>query len=607
MKTYLRLLKYAQPLGQYIAPYFISSLLASIFGILNFALLQPLLEVLFNTDELKPMAAPVPNFGVDYLKDLFQYHLNQVMLLDGKIRALQYVCGIIILSVFLSNVFRYLSSRIIESMRGSTVSNLRSAVFNKILKLHLSFFNNERKGDLMARLTTDILEVEVSIGRAFSAVFKEIILLIGYFFTLFYQSFELTLFSLVVIPLSGGIIGILSKRLRERAIEVQSTMATILSLIEETFGGMRVVKAFNGENFIGNKFRNENETYFNVWRKMLFRQELASPMSEFLGVSVVAGILLYGGSMVLSGQSDLKAAGFIAYIVLFSQVTRPAKEISNAISGMQRGRASAERIFRLMDTPIEIEDAPNAIQVSEFKHDIALQNVTFAYQPGRDVLKNISFSIPKGKTIALVGSSGSGKSTIADLIPRFFDPTSGQILLDGTDVRQITQHSLRNLMGIVTQESILFNDTIYNNIAFGLKVTQAQIEEAARIANAHEFIMQTPDGYQSVIGDRGSKLSGGQRQRLSIARAILKNPPILLLDEATSALDTESEKLVQEALTHLMRNRTTLVIAHRLSTIQHADEILVLQQGQIIERGTHSELLEHEKSIYRKLSMLQGV
>ncbi len=607
MKTYLRLLQYAQPLGRFIAPYLVFSLLGSTFGILNFALIGPLLGVLFDVKPAEVVAKPDFHLNPEYFIELFKYQLYDSTINHGKLAALQFVCIVIISSVFLSNIFRYLSSRIIEKMRGATIRNLRSAVFERIIRLHLGFFNNERKGDLMARLTTDILEVEGSIGRAFGAIFKEIILLTGYFITLFYLSVELTFFSLIVIPLSGAIIGLLSKRLKEHAADVQLTMANILSVIEESFGGIRVVKGFNAEPFIGEKFNKENTRYYRVWRNMIYRQELASPMSEFLGVFVVAGVLMYGGSLVLSGNGEMDAKDFIAYIVLFSQVTRPAKEISNSISGMQRGKASADRIFALMDTPMAVQDAPDAVIAKEFRQSIELKNISFEYISGIEVLKNVSLSIPKGQTVALVGSSGSGKSTIADLVPRFFDVTKGQILVDGVDVRKLTQHSLRDLMGIVTQESILFNDTIFNNIAFGSNATQQQIEEAARIANAHEFITQTSHGYQTFIGDRGGKLSGGQRQRISIARAILKNPPILILDEATSALDTESEKLVQEALTRLMKNRTTLVIAHRLSTIQHADQILVLQQGRIIEQGTHAELLEQEEGMYRKLSMMQGV
>nr|MCU0340048.1 ABC transporter ATP-binding protein/permease [Spirosomataceae bacterium] len=465
------------------------------------------------------------------------------------------------------------------------------AVFDNAIRLSLSFFSNERKGDLMARVTTDVQEIENSLGRAFSALFKEVFTLIFYFVTLFAMSVKLTLFTLIVIPLSGVVIGGLAKKLKESAAEVQQRLSNILSVLDETFGGIRVVKGFNAESVIQKRFETENQGYKNALLGMVFRQELAPPMSEFMGVAVVAGILLYGGSMVLSGGSDLSAAKFVTYIIIFSQVLRPAKEISNAISGIQRGVASGERIVKLIDTPIEVTDKPHAQVLKSFESEIRFDNVAFEYEADTPVLHGISFTLAKGKTIALVGSSGGGKSTIADLVPRFYDPTHGRISIDGRDLREVSIQSLRAQMGIVTQESILFNDTIFNNIAFGSGASEAEVMAAAKIANAHEFILEQPDGYQTYIGDRGTKLSGGQRQRLSIARAILKNPPILILDEATSALDTESEKLVQEALTQLMKNRTTLVIAHRLSTIQHADEILVLSGGQIIERGQHDQLL----------------
>jgi ATP-binding cassette, subfamily B, bacterial MsbA len=606
MKVYWRILQYARPLRRYIGPYFITSLLASVFGVVNLVLLQPLLKVLFDKAPVVLLAVPKPSFSVSYISDLFQYGMSQIIVDHGKVAALQLVCGIIIVSVFLANVFRYLSVRIIEGFKAHTVAQLRQAVFNSAVGLSLAFFSNERKGQLIARITTDVQEVENSIGRAISALFKELFLLVSYFITLFLMSVELTLFTLIIIPLSGILIGGLAKKLKESASEVQERLGNILTQLDETFGGIRVVKAFNAERFIQQRFAKENQSYRQSLLRMMFRQELAPPMSEFLGVSVVVGILLYGGTMVISGTFGLSAETFITYIVVFSQVMRPAKEIANAVSGIQRGIASSERILTLIDTPQSVQDQPDALQVVDFKDKISVKNLSFEYEKGSAVLQNISFDIPKGRTIALVGSSGGGKSTIADLIPRFYDPTDGQILLDGTDLRNITTRSLRQLMGIVTQESILFNDTIFNNIAFGTTATQAEVEAAANIANAHGFILEQSDGYQTFIGDRGMRLSGGQRQRLSIARAILKNPPILILDEATSALDTESEKLVQEALVQLMKNRTTLVIAHRLSTIQNADEILVVSGGQIIERGTHEQLLANEDSFYRKLSLMQA-
>jgi subfamily B ATP-binding cassette protein MsbA len=393
--------------------------------------------------------------------------------------------------------------------------------------------------------------------------------------------------------------------MRRDAGEGQQRLSNLISLMDEAFGGMRVVKGFVAEKFITEKFRIENQGYRNAIFGLASRREMSSPFSEIMGVFVVIGILLYGGSLIFDGKSELTASEFISYIVIFSQVMRPAKDISNAFSSAQRGLASGERILELVDNQTLIEDKSNAIQIMDFDNSIEVQNVGFSYEGDVEVLKNINFTLQKGKTIALVGSSGGGKSTIADLIPRFYDPNSGQITIDGVDMRDVSQHSLRKLMGIVTQEAVLFNDTIFNNIAFGENVSLEEVMAAAKIANAHDFIMQQVSDYQTVIGDRGTKLSGGQRQRLSIARAILQNPPILILDEATSALDTESEKLVQEALINLMKNRTTLVIAHRLSTIQSANQILVIHQGQIIERGTHDELLKIEEGFYKKLSSMQ--
>ena len=610
MKTYLRLLSFAKPLSRFLVPFVLTSLVASVFGVLNFTLLIPLLSILFDkvdTDKMQTfLSQPAPTLATSPT-DVFSYYFAQVFQEYGKIGALQFVCIIIVLSVLFSNVFKYLSIRQLESFKARMVARLREAVFSRTVDLHLGFFSNERKGNLISRITTDVQEVENSIANTLSAASKEVFLLIGYVIALLSISVKLTLFAIVVIPITGGFIATLVRRMKRDAQEGQQRLSSLVSLLDETFGGMRVVKGFVAEGFILDKFRRENEGYRNAIRSLANRRELASPFSEVMGVAVVAGILLYGGSLVLSGQSDLTAAQFIAYIAIFSQVTRPAKDISNAFSGSQRGLASGERVLELIDTKPNVQDKPDALTIGTFRDKISVQNVSFAYNADTSVLSNISFDLPKGKTIALVGSSGGGKSTIADLIPRFYDPTAGRILIDGVDLRDCTMASLRGQMGIVTQESILFNDTIFNNIAFGSAATEADVMEAARIANAHDFIIAQTDGYETVIGDRGGKLSGGQRQRISIARAILKNPPILILDEATSALDTESEKLVQEALTRLMANRTTLVIAHRLSTIQHADEILVVNQGRIVERGRHDELLTLDEGFYRKLSTMQSV
>ncbi|WP_234735618.1 ABC transporter ATP-binding protein [Tellurirhabdus bombi] len=612
MKTYFRLLSFAQPLSRFLVPFVLTSLLASVFGVLNFTLLIPLLNVLFDRVDPQKMQdflnQPAPKLELNTsLVDVFQYYFAQFFQIYGKVGALQFVCAVIVLSVLLNNLFKYLSVRQLESFKARMVARLRETVFARTLHLHLGFFSTERKGNIISRILTDVQEVENSIANTLSAASKEFFLLIAYIVALLSISVKLTLFAILVIPVSGIFIATLVRRMKHDAQEGQERLSSLVSLLDEAFGGMRVVKGFVAEGFILNKFREENDGYRKAVQSLARRRELASPFSEAMGVMVVAGILLYGGSLVLSNQSALSAEEFIAYIAIFSQVTRPAKDISNAFSGSQRGIASGERVLELIDTAPAIQDKPNAMQLGDFKQAIEVQNVSFAYEKDVPVLKDINFVLQKGKTIALVGSSGGGKSTIADLIPRFYDPNEGQIKIDGVDLRDCTTQSLRHLMGIVTQESILFNDTIFNNIAFGSEATEEQVMAAAKIANAHDFIMAQPQGYQTLIGDRGGRLSGGQRQRISIARAVLKNPPILILDEATSALDTESEKLVQEALTRLMSNRTTLVIAHRLSTIQHADEILVVHQGKIIERGTHHDLVALDEGFYRRLSSLQNI
>jgi subfamily B ATP-binding cassette protein MsbA len=599
-------LSYAVSIRKYVFPYFSFSLLASLFGILNFTLLIPLLNVLFNQASTNQAALyrilPTFSLSPSYFSFLFNHYFYGALEAYGRLGALQYACAAIMISVVLANIFRYLSQRVLKTVEADMIASLRQAVFARAIRLDLSYFSEQRKGNLMSRLTTDVQEVENSIGRAFTATFKEIFTLIMFFVFLASMSGKLTLFSLIILPLSGGVIATITRRLRRAAGEVQQHLSGLISLLDETFGAMRVVKAFRAEKVMDARFQEGNDRYRNSLLKMVFRQELTSPVSESLGVLVVTGILLYGGSLVIAGDGELSASTFIAFIATFSQVMRPAKAIADAFSGIQRGVASADRIIEILDTDSEIQVEEPVHSVKEFKDKISFEEVGFAYVKGRSVLKSVSFDIPKGKTIALVGASGGGKSTLADLLPRFYDPSAGKIRVDGIPLKQIPLEDLRALMGIVTQESVLFNDTIYNNIAFGTEAPMEAVIEAAKIANAHEFIESSAEGYQTVIGDRGSKLSGGQRQRLSIARAVLKNPPILILDEATSALDNESEKMVQAALGNLMKNRTVLVIAHRLSTIQHADQILVVDKGEIVERGTHVELLANPKGFYSKLS-----
>ncbi|MEY3855113.1 MAG: Lipid export ATP-binding/permease protein MsbA [Bacteroidota bacterium] len=581
-------------------------MLASLFGILNFTLLIPLLNVLFNQAGESNIHVyrnlPDFSFSPGYFSFLFNHYFYGSLENYGRLGALKYACAAIMVSVFLANIFRYFSQRVLKTVEADMIASLRQAVFQRAIRLDLSYFTEQKKGNLMSRLTTDVQEVENSIGRAFTATFKEIFSLIMFFVFLASMSVKLTLFSLLILPLSGGVIATITRRLRRAAGEVQQHLSGLISLLDETFGAMRVVKAFRAERLMDDRFQEGNSKYRHALLRMVFRQELTSPVSESLGVMVVTGILLYGGSLVIAGEGELSASTFIAFIATFSQVMRPAKAIADAFSGIQRGIASADRIIEILDTDSEIQVQEPVMTLSQFQDKIVFDSVGFDYISGRSVLNKISFEIPKGQTIALVGPSGGGKSTLADLLPRFYDVKEGAIRVDGIDIKHIPLDDLRGLMGIVTQESVLFNDTILNNIAFGTDATLEQVIEAAKIANAHEFIEKSADGYQTVIGDRGSKLSGGQRQRLSIARAVLRNPPILILDEATSALDNESEKLVQAALGNLMKNRTVLVIAHRLSTIQHADKILVIQQGHIVESGTHHELIGIPGGVYAKLT-----
>ncbi len=609
MNTYLRILSYAKPYRRYLPIYIVYTLFSIVFGLLNFTLLKPLFDVIFEQVDpeglLKFQTAPSFEFSLNYFIHLFNHHFLKIADTYGKFGTLVYVCIIIVLSVLLANVFTYLSGIVLAKTRAEVIQKMRMHIFDQVSQMHIGYFSNERKGELISKMTNDIQEVENSIVQSLRVVFREPATILLYFGVLFFMSPKLTIFTIILIPISGGIIGGITKRLRKKAIQSQESLGRIVNILDETIGGMRVIKAFGARNFITNRFKQETDFYANVNISMARKNELASPISQFLGVSVVAGILVYGGNLVLNNNADLSASDFITYIIIFTQVLNPAKEISRAASSIQRGLASAERIFHIIDTPSQIKNQDNALSILSFEKAITFNQVSFSYEKEK-VLEDISFTLAQGKTIALVGPSGGGKSTIADLLPRFYDPTAGNVCIDGIDIKTMDLENLRSYMGIVTQESILFNDSVFNNIAFGMRgISEEMVIEAAKIANAHEFIVQLEDGYYTSIGERGSKLSGGQRQRLSIARAVLKNPPILILDEATSALDSASEKLVQDAITKLMANRTTLVIAHRLSTIQHADEILVIQKGQIVQRGTHQELIKNE-GLYQQLSTIQS-
>lgn len=604
MKTYLRLLSYAKPYAGFAVPYLIFAVLTVVFGIVNFTLLIPLLNILFNDVPADMVTTkPLFHFGIAYFKDLFNFYFTTFISTNGKFGALVFVCCVVGLFTMLANLFRYLSQRVLATMRANVLQRMRADLFNRLSALPLPYYHQRRKGDLLSMMSTDMNEVENSVVSTFQVVFREPLMIVGYFVALFLLSAQLTLFTLLYLPVSIVVIGTIGRTLRKDAKQSQGLLGELISVTEETLGGIKVVKGFNAEQQVQQQFGRFNNTLSESVRRYFYRRELASPFSEFVGVAVVIGILLYGGNLVLSNNSGLTASQFITYLILYSQVLVPAKSLVNAVGSIQRGIAAGDRIFSVLDVPAEAIHDGNVV-VDDFKDAVRFDSVYFNYGT-RDVLEDISFELPKGKILALVGPSGSGKTTVSDLLPRFYDVTGGAITLDGVDIRNITPASLRKLMGIVTQEPVLFHDTIYNNIAFGTDgATKQKVEAAARVANAHDFIAQSDNGYDTIIGDRGVKLSGGQRQRISIARAVLKNPPLLILDEATSALDTESERLVQDALYKLMQNRTTLVIAHRLSTIQSADEILVLQNGRIIERGSHGALVD-QKGFYKKLVDLQ--
>ncbi|MCF2490681.1 ABC transporter ATP-binding protein [Dyadobacter sp. CY347] len=602
MKTYFRLLSFAQPIAKFAVPYIFFTVLGVIFNTLNLALLAPLMSTLFNNN--KDGAEVIPKPEAWDITGLLNYYAQQANDAYGPHGALQLVCAVIVTSILLSNIFKYFSQRVMENLRIHTLLNLRKTVFNNVMNLHAGYFSNQRKGDIISKIASDVQVVQFSVTGTLQVVFKEPLQLLAYIFMLFATSAKLTFFAILVIPISAFIISKIVKRLKEQAKEAQHLFGLMISYLDEALSGIKIIKAFNATESIKDKFHSENIRYSELGRKMARRQQLSGPVSEFLGVTMVAIIVLYGGSLILDNQSDLSVSKFVAYIALFSQVMRPAKALTDSFSTIHAGIAAGERVLDLIDEKPEIQDAPDAIDLKEFNHSLTLQNVSFAYQ-ARPVLKSINLTIPKGKTVALVGPSGGGKSTLMDLLPRFIDAQEGSVTIDDWNVKQVKMESLWALFGVVNQESMLFNDTIYNNIAFGNpNATPEKVQAAAKVANAHDFIMETEDGYESNIGDRGMKLSGGQKQRICIARAVLKNPPIMLLDEATSALDTESEKLVQEALNNLMQNRTSLVIAHRLSTIQKADSIVVLEDGQIVEQGNHSELIARD-GLYKRLIDMQ--
>lgn len=605
MNAYLRIFRYSPNLVSKFIQFFVFSLLGIVFSVLNLSLVIPMLSVLFNQQQVEDIPA-VPEFSlsVDYITGLFNHYFLSIIVIHGQLYALLFVCMAIVLSIMLANTFRYMERMVASRLKVDVVRNLRMDIFRNITRLHIGYFSDQRKGDLISRFTNDVAEVENAVMNSLKFVLKEPITIIIYFAVLFFISAKLTLFTLLVLPLTGGVVAEIVKRLKRRARESQESLGRTVDILDETFSGMRVIKAFNARRFVLGKMDSETAFHRRVNLSIARKNELASPVSEVLGVIIVAGIMYFGGVLVLRDASSLDPEVFIGFLVIFASLIQPAKNFSNGITSVQKGAISAKRIFDVIDTKPAIVSRPGSLELDEFRDHIEFRNVSFAYER-EPVLKNINLRIEKGRTVALVGPSGGGKSTLADLIPRFYDPVQGEVIIDGKSLKDYDLESVRRQIGVVTQESILFNDTVFNNIAFGMKnAAKDEVIRAAKIANAHNFIMEMEAGYQTLIGERGSKLSGGQRQRLSIARAVLRNPSILILDEATSALDSESERLVQEALANLMQDRTAIVIAHRLSTIQHADEIIVIQNGAIVERGRHHDLIERG-GLYRKLHEIQ--
>lgn len=594
-----RLFKYTWHYRNGVILNMLCNLMMAIFTILSIPTLIPFLNILFDRPQ-KAMSLPT---GFDPGAWASFQFANYVQV-NGKESGLLLTCGLIIVVFFFKNLFRYFALFFITPVRNGIVRDLRQALFDKMLDLPLGFFSEKRKGDLLARVTSDAQEVEWSMLSVIETIVREPIVMLGSLSFMVYVSPKLTFFVFILMLFVAFIIGTISRTLRRNSNLAQERLGSVIAVLEEGLTGLRIIKAFNAENYQKNRFANENDRYRRLVTEILWRKDLASPLSEFLGVSTVAVLLWYGSKQVFGGE--LQAETFLSFIFAFYNVIDPAKNFSSAIYSIQKGLAALDRIEEVLNIESNIKDSANAESLNKFKEAIDYQNISFSYNGEVEVLKNINLTIPCGKMVALVGSSGSGKSTMADLIPRFYDVTQGRILIDGKDIKNLKIKSLRDNISIVSQEAILFNDSIYNNIVFGMEgVTEADVITAAKIANAHDFITATENGYQTNIGDRGMKLSGGQRQRLTIARAVLKNPPILILDEATSALDSESEQLVQAALNELLKNRTSIVIAHRLSTIQHADLIVVMREGQIIETGTHESLLANGDSEYAKLVALQ--
>jgi len=607
MKPFARIFKYLAGYKLNIGLYFLFIVLSILFSVVSLTMLAPFLQLLFNKTELV-LTKPELKLSAESVLEVLKYYISQIIK-ESKdpSKALAFICGVIILSILFKNIFLYLSYRVLAPMRNGVMTKLRGDLYDKVLQLPIGFFSDQRKGDLISRMSNDANEVEWSVMMALEALIKEPITILIFVGMMVAISPKLSIFLFIFLPITGFVIGRVSRSLKKQSTQAQEKNGLVISILDETLSGIRVIKAFTAEKILAGKFHAMNDDLNHMRNKINFRRDMASPLSEFMGVLVLSSILWFGGRLVLSGQAGgLTDSGFITYILLFTQIINPAKSLSSAFYNTRRGSAAIERIEEILNSPVVVEEKADAATIHSFENCIEFKNVSFSYGDAT-VLKNINLKLEKGKTIALVGSSGSGKSTLADLVPRFHDVTEGEILVDGKNIKDYSINSLRQLMGIVTQEPILFNDTIAGNIALSKpEASMEDIVRSASIANAHRFIEQKENGYDENIGERGSKLSGGERQRVTIARAVLKNPPILILDEATSSLDTESERLVQDAINTLMKDRTSLVIAHRLSTVRHANEILVLQNGEIVERGTHDQLVA-AAGFYKRLVDMQEV
>ena len=603
MKKFFRIISYIKEYKAQMAWYSLFITLSIVFSLFSLGMLTPFLDLIFGKSSLSSL--PVTAINASSIKDVIYGFLQNNIAKYGKSYALGWICLFIIVSIFLKNLFLYLSYYFLAPIRNEVTRKYSKLLYNKILALPIGYFTEQRKGDILSRSSNDIAELENSVVGALEGLIKEPLNIIGILIFLFFISFKLTLFVFVLLPIAGFVVGRIGRSLKKQTNKAQVKWGEILSQMEETLTGLRIIKGFNAEQKVKKQFYGLIDDIFGIKNRISYRRDLASPISEFLGVTILSGVLWFGGNLVLNGDI-LSPGSFITYVALFSQIINPAKALSQAVYNVNRGTATLDRLNEILEAPVTVNDIADSMQLNEFKDSISFENVGFSYQDD-SILHNINLTVKKGKLVALVGSSGAGKSTLADLVPRFHDVSEGQLLIDGINIKNYSLHSLRKQISIVTQEPILFNDTIAANIALGKpEATEAEIIAAAKIANAYDFIIKKEGGFNSTIGDRGSKLSGGERQRLTIARAVLKNPPILILDEATSALDTESEKLVQDAINNMMQNRTSIVIAHRLSTIRHADEIIVMQKGKIVERGNHETLLA-QNGYYQKLIEMQEV